>query len=496
MRVAVGGFWQESGSFLPQRTTLREFERCYLARGVEVLTGFGSPESELPGFLTAARSFGWEIRPTLGAGAMPWGPVAAETRAALEGELLERLERVLPVDGVYLTLHGAMVAEDEEDVEGHLLQAVRHLVGPTTPIVATLDLHAHVTPRMVEAADGLVGYHTFPHVDQRACGIRAAELLARQMGGAPRPFAALRKLPMITPAESHLTTRPPMATLMEQVLAYEQEPGVLVVTLYPVQPWLDVRDLGWAVLAYATSEQLAWTMADRVAAQAWLMREQFLVPKLSVEEAIARVRALGKGPVVLSESADNTGGGGPGDSTWLLRGLVEAGADLVAYLTVVDPEAVAAACAAGEGATIRVALGGKSGPLAGPPLPVEARVLRLTDGRFAIEGPSWRGMRCDLGRTALLGVGELRIVTSEQPGWTIDPSIFRHVGLDPLAAQILHTKSPTAFRAAYEPIAREILLVDTPGYTASNFATLPFTRISRPLFPLDPVPERLPFMRG
>lgn len=492
MRIAIGSMQQETNTFSPRPTDLEDFEAGYLYFGRDVIEHLRTRPFEVGGAVQAATDEGIELVPILACWAMPSGRVKRSAYDALKEKLLAGLRAAGPLDGALIILHGAMVVDDIDDPEGDLLTAVRETLGPAIPVVASLDLHANITQRMVDTADGLVGYHTVPHIDHFDTGRRAARLLFKLANQRTRPVIAYRKLPMITPAEKHDTSQGPMQRLMNEVVALEREPGILAAGLYPVQPWLDVAELGWATVVVADGNRaLAQEHADRLARSAWTARREFMVAKVPVDVAIRRALEVHGQPVVLSDTGDVSSGGAPGDSAALLAGLLGAGSPCTALLDIVDPPAVHQAYAAGEGATITVSLGGAVDRARQTPVTVTAQVKRLSDGRFTIEGPSLHGYRANLGRTAVLAIGPSSIVVHERGEMNVDPALYRSVGLDPLTAKIVQVKSPCGFRAAYQPVAADIILLDSPGCTTTDFATLPFRRAPRPLFPLDNMPDEL-----
>jgi microcystin degradation protein MlrC len=487
LRIAIGEIKQESNSFSPWPTTLASFEESYLLEGADIIARLADSNCEIAGFLSVP---GIVPLPTLAAWSLSGGPLTHETFETLKGRLLEQVGRAGPLDGVLLALHGAMLTEDCDDPDGMLLREVRALVGPRVPIVATLDLHANASQQMVEASDALVPYRTYPHVDQFEAGVRAARLLLRIAREGLHPVTALEKVPMLLPPENQSTSEGPVARILQASAAAEAQPGILTVGILPVQPWLDVPDLGFGVLVTAVRDgALARRTAASLAAQAWSLRgacDPGLVP---IQEAIALALREPQGPVILGDSADSTGSGSPGDSTAILQALLEVPLAGPALLTVVDREVVALAHALGEGARITAAVGGKLDHMYNHPIRITATIRRLIhDGHFRLEGPSFTGAVLDMGQAAVLETGingRVQLLATERRVLTVDPALYRAAGLEPRAAQIVVVKSPAMFRAAYAPLAARIIMVDAPGCSTSNYRRLPFRRVTRPLFPLD-----------
>ena len=368
------------------------------------------------------------------------------------------------------------------------MAAVRKQVGPGVTVVATLDLHAYLTARMVEEADALVGYDTYPHVDLYETGVKAANLLLRTLRGEVRPVTLLARSPMLVPAEGMGTADQPMAGLLAEAKQLEQRPGILSVSLFPVQPWLDVPGTGFSVVAVADGPQRAAEVEPAVrqlAWRAWELRRKFEANLLQVDEAIRRALALDAGPTILSESADSTGSGSPGDSVAVLERLLALEVRERCLATVVDPPAVARAIEAGVGSAITVSVGGRLDSRWSRPVTLAGRVRLLSDGRFTYSDEKSRGTEGRMGRAAVIEVDRIAVLVTEQPVFTFDPAFYRSAGLEPRDAKIVVVKSPLQFRAGYGSFAKAMWVVDTPGPSTANLQRLDWQHVSRPLFPFD-----------
>lgn len=490
-RVAVAGLAFEANSFAPGRTGLDAFETSTFAEGPDVLT-VGEGLDSIAGAVEVAEAAGVEVVPTTVATAMSGAPVAADAYAALRKRLLDGLAPLRgQVDGVYLELHGAMVAEDEPDTEGDLLEAVAELMG--VPVAASFDLHCHFTARMGTATPLIAGYHTLPHVDMISTGARAMRLLLHQLGGA-RPTIAWRKIPMITPPEGQDTNHPPINEVIgriKQMIA--DEPGVLDASLFMTQPWLDVPELGWsAVVVTDGDSELAQARADEIAQMAWDRRERVLAPKISIDDALRRAAQARpdreQGPFILGDGADSVSAGATGDGVEVLEALVrhqaEGGVTGKAQVIVTDAAAARQCVEAGLGAEVTLRVGGSLAPQFHHSVEITGTVVTITDGRYmSFYPPSPH----DLGCAVVVQVGEhVHVVVVERPAGQLDYQLFKRVGLDPREAHIVVTKSAGGYRAFFEPIARECLDVDTKGPSDSRLGRMPFTRVDRPLYPLDP----------
>ena len=487
MRVAVGEFKQESNTFAPGFTTLADFRAWHLWRGRESIDQARGTNTELAGFLDVLDEAGIEPLPTLATFAMSGGPVADAAYAQLRDELLSHLAARRPFDGVLLALHGAMVTPAAADADGATLAAVRALIGPDLPLVVTLDLHANLTRRGVEAADAIVGFRTCPHVDLRETGQRAARLLLRQLRGEVRPVMAFAKVPMITPASTHIHDQPgPFQRLMDAAAGAETDP-VLAASVFTVQPWLDVPEMGSAIVVVADGDRAAAEgAACALAEQAWGEREAFVATHLvPPAEAIRLALARSDGPVVLADCADGTGAGSAGDSTATVAALLEADPPQPTLACIRDPEVAARAIAIGVGGEIDMGVGARLDPRRGPPVPFAGTVEWAGPARFRFGGGGYTGVEMEMGPCAVLRRGQISLLVFSNAVFTVDPAMYRAVGLEPSAAQIVVVKSHAQFRAGYAGLAKEIILLDTPGPSSDHLAALDFRRVPRPLFPLE-----------
>jgi len=483
-RVLLAGLKHEVNTFVPGVTTLEDFRRHYLLEGAAVFgPGRGSGQ-EIDGIAEVAKAEGIELVPAVAAYGGASRPVQDAAYAFIRDRVLAKArEERGRIDGVILALHGAMATETSEDPEGELIAAVRDVIGSALPIVVSFDMHCHLTERKVGAADALVGYHTHPHVDFVDTGMRAMRIMARTLRGEVRPVVVQRKIRMVTSAEHHNTSRPPMGEIFARIAALEREPRILGATIFATQPWMDVVELGWSAVVVTDGDSaLAQDRADELARMAWERREQYVVRKTPIAEAVRQALASAERPFILADSADSVTGGAYGDGNRLLRALLEMRYADSALLTLTDPEAAAACHTAGVGAEVTLAVGGKLAPAFYGPVLVTGRVRKLTDGKYVCELP---GTPIDVGRAAVLQVGGIRLALSERPAPTIDQEIYRHLALEPRDVKIVQVKSPGGFRAVYGRFAAGIFEIDTPGPTDSELTRLPFRKIRRPIWPFD-----------
>jgi len=493
-RVAVAGFHHETNTFSPTVTDFAYFaahrDRPPLVRGAEVLEHLPSAGFPLSGFMTAVAGR-HEVVPLVWTSGGAGGYVTRDAYERIVGEIVGGLSRALPVDAVYLDLHGAMVSEDEEDGEGELLRRVRAAVGPAIPIVVSLDYHANLTRAMVDHSDAIVPFLTYPHVDRVETGVRAAHALDAVLAGGRPPGRALRKLPFLIPLHCQCTLVDPSRSIVDEAVRLEGGNDVLTVGYLAGFPPADIRECGPGIAVYAATQEAADRAADALARTVALAEPMFAAPVLDPDEAVRQARDLARTatrPVVLADTQDNPGAGGSADTTDLLAALVRGGAVGAVMGFFFDAPAAAAAHGAGEGAEIHLALGGRHGPPGVVPFEAGFRVLRLGDGRLTGSGPMARGRAMELGPMALLETGGVKVVVTSKRTQALDQAPFRHLGIEPARQPILALKSSVHFRADFEPIAERVLVVGAPGHHLADTTRYPFRnlRTGIRLAPLGP----------
>src|SRR5215212_1050941 len=493
MRVAIAELKQETNTFVPQPTTLADFDAWHHWRGADLVHGSRDTNTEIAGFLDVLESAKIEPIPILATFAMSGGKVVNTTFQVLLDELIAGLREHGPFDGVLLALHGAMVSDGDDDPDGEIIVAVRAAIGSNTPLVVTMDLHANVTRRSVEHADAIVGFRTSPHIDLRETGQRSAEVMVRMLRDGVRPAMAMVKIPMVVPASTHMHHLPgPFQRLMHSAAAAEGG-SLLSASVFTVQPWLDIAEMGFATVAVSDgdatlAEQVAVDLADLV----WTERDAFMETELvPIAEAIDRADAI-DGPVILSDLADGTGAGSPGDATAVIAAMLNAELHEPAFVCVRDPGAAEIAIAAGVGAQVTLEVGGKLDNVYNEPITVQGTVTFAGPARFRFSGEGYTGVEMDMGRCAVIQAGEVSLLILGNSVMTVDPAMYRAVGLEPNDAGIVVVKSHIQFRAGYADIARAIILLDSPGMSSDRLESLPFVKIERPLFPFDRVFEFVP----
>lgn len=488
MRIAIGGFMHESNTFAPLPADLQRFREGSLTYGTALVPLWSEAHHEVGGFLEAADRLPFDAIPIAMASATPSGPVTDEFFEHMCDALVTGCRLANP-DGVLIALHGAMVTPRFPAADAEVLRRLRASLGPDIPLAATLDFHGNIDPAMADTANILIGYQTYPHIDQRQRGFQAAELLTRAVVKEVRPVCHIAKPSMLLNLLGQDTAREPMKGLMAEARRAEERPGVLSISLMAGFPYADVQEIGASVIVVADhSQELARSVADEFAARMWAMRDQLYVSCLDPVEAVIRANASGHTPVLLIDLGDNIGGGSTGDGTVLLAELLRQ--RVKGFLVVLySPQAVAAAKEVGVGAVLDATVGGAVDRMHGDPVAVRGMVKAIHVGKW-IEVEARHGGRRenDQGHTAVLDLGEgntLVLNSLRTPPFSLGQ--LTSLGIDPKEKRVIVVKAAVAYKAAYAPIAGEIIPVDTPGLTAMNPAHFNYAHIRRPMFPLDSV---------
>ena len=489
-RIAIGGIVHETHCFADGRTTRDDFREQALHQGDAILEAMSGTRSGIGGMIEGASSRGWTLLPTLYGAAMPGGVVAEDAYQAMLRGLLDRLAAAMPLDGVLLALHGAMVTEEQLDAESDILDRVRAVVGPDAPIVVELDMHGNISPRTVELTDVLVAFDTNPHVDPHARGAEAATIMERLLRGAIRPTAAIAQPPLLLAPQTTGTADLPLRAVHQRAAEMEAEAAVICICVMGGFAYADTPCTGASVIVTTDGDpelarRYAQELVDLMMQHRHVALPQFLPP----DAAVARALALPGGPIILVDSADNIGGGTPGDGTDALRAMLAAEVQEGA-VALADREAVEVCWDAGAGAEVSLLVGGKTDRWHGEPVAVTGVVRALSDGVFACELPdnhfaSFYGNTIRMGRTAWLRVRGINLVLTERKTPPFDLAQLRGVGVMPEQQKLIAVKSAVAYRAAYLPIAAGVVEMDTAGLCTANLARFPYRYLRRPIFPLD-----------
>jgi microcystin degradation protein MlrC len=499
-RIAVGGFQHETNTFAPQRATWADFERADawpgFVRGAELIDAVDGFNIPIAGAVKTLQGLGHELVPLCWCSAPPSSYVEREAYEKVAGAILEDLAAGGPLDGIYLDLHGAMVAEHHEDGEGELLGRIRALVGDHMPIVTSLDYHTNLTPEMVRYASAMIGYRTYPHIDMAATGSRAAQLLDRLLKDRRPLHKAYRQIDFLIPLVWQCTLMEPAKGIFALIEDIERgsdksgapggshNQGIVSITHTPGFPPADIAQCGAALVVYGHDRDAAEAAADRLAA-AIREREAGFAGKLNTpDEAVVEAMRLAKGaakPVLLADVQDNPGAGGTSDTVGLLRALIAHRAKGAVIGMIIDPGAAEAATMAGEGALLDCGIGAKIGYAGEVPVEAQWRVVRLGTGMFTGTGPMYGGAKFRIGPMALVTdeASGVSAVLAAQRIQAVDQEMFRHVGVEPAEVSILALKSTVHFRAHFQPIAEAILCVESPGAHITDPAQLPYRHLRK-----------------
>ena len=488
-RVLTARFMHETNTFSRVPTDMAMIRRRDFHLENEIPQAFRGTRSALGAAFEAADKYGWSLVHPVSANPNPSGVVTDDAFETIAGMLTNAVNMKGPIDGVLLHLHGAMVTDSHEDAEGELLSRLRRQLGPQVPIVVTLDLHANVTQQMAENANALIAFRTYPHVDMYERALQGAELLERAMRVEITPITVIARRPMIYGLDRGRHQSPPMAELLTRADAIEGRGEALAVSICAGFSRSNIRNVGPSVTVTTDGrDPQAQAIAESFMDYAWQTRDFSSFKLLPVSEAVALARngKPGDKPLVVADYTDNPGGGGYGDATAFLKGLVEGGVDKVAFHAICDPEAVQEGMRAGAGAKTRLTLGGKTDPaMGGGPLSLDGEVVCLTNGRFIAYGPMGGGVERNYGPSMVFRVGGIDIIVITNNGQATDLSQFTSLGVDPTRYPTVVVKSMQHFRAAFAPIAREIVLVDTGALCSEIYSPELFTKVRRPVWPLD-----------
>lgn len=484
-KILVAQFKHETNAFSPGITDRAAYEARNAVIGETAIRArFAGARNETIGILDHfAGKADFQLIPVLAFDAMPGPRVDHGVFEEVESRILKALDE--KVDGILLSMHGAMVTTQTEDGEGDLLAAIREKVGCTVPIMATLDLHANITQKMVDHADALFVCDYYPHTDMYETGLRAAACMHRTLLGQVRPVMAWRKLPMIVTCTS--TMEGVMKQLTERFQAIRTLPGVLSANLAHGFFYANIYEQGMAAIVITDGDgEKADALAENYAREVWNCRKALKYEPLTADEGIDRALASDHFPVVLADAADNPGGGGTGDATGLLRRLVERQVEGAVMAAIYDPETTAQAAKAGVGATIDVAIGGKAAPeITGGPVCCSAYVKAITDGKYHNSGPTYHGLLMDHGMLAVLQVGTVTVLTGSIRVQAWDAELLRSCGIAPEAQKLIAVKSAVHYRGSYMEITDQMFPVETPAAASLQIEKFDLDRCRRPMYPLD-----------
>lgn len=491
-RIFVLGIQQETCYFNPTPTSMREFEEEGIWEGVELVDGTAKINGTLEGILTCIKEYGYTAVGGTHLWAKSGGPVSREAVEWFLEKSRKDLEAAGKIDGVMAALHGATLGECSEDVCGDVLAFVRSIVGDEVPIASSFDLHGNMTKKIAQNANYISGYQTYPHIDLYNTGYRAAKQLCEHLEGRPCEKVCV-SVPIISPPHGYTTASGKLKELMDRGHKLVEDGEIIDFTIFQVQPWLDVSELGTTVVVSARDRAVAEAAALSLAKEELALKEELQGEKLmTIEEAIDRALQNKSGnPVVLVESADSPNAGACGDSPAVLRAVLPYADTLKTAVAITDETAVARAFELGVGKTAEFTLGATLAPKLYDPVTVTASVVSLHDGRFFMFGPAERGFPHHLGKVAVLQVGKILIHLSEMGNYHGDIGYFRSFGIEPTLCDLVSVKACTSFRAGYTPIAAEICTTSAPGAAGPILTDLPYARIPKNLYPFTQVDESM-----
>ena len=488
MKVVAARLNHETNTFSPLATPLAAFGPDGPAFGGAAFESARGTRTALGAFIDAAQARGDSIEVAVNATAYPSGVVDGAAYERLAGSIVEAVRG--GCDAVLLDLHGAMVAEGADDGEGELLRRIRS-VAPDVPLAVALDLHGNITQAMVDAADVMVGFKTYPHVDMYETGAHAARLLFAWLDAGARPQVAWAQPPLLSHTLRSATGEGAMQRAVQRARQMEAD-GLPAATVFAGFSLADIRDAGLSIVTVGRSRGQAQQAADELARQVWAERDGFVYRSEPLADSVARAGSLRQPgrPVLLLDHGDNVMSGGTCDTTTLLEECLRQGMTRIGVGPLADEQTVAQAFAAGTGSRIRVSLGNKV-PLGlplpqAPPLECEVTVRALGDGRFRISGLIYTGETWAMGRTAVLAHEAFTAVVSERPMEPLDLAVFESVGVDPRAFDFLLLKSRMYCRPTFVPIAAGLVECDSRGVCSSDYGLFRFGKLRRPIYPLDP----------
>ena len=491
MKVITGGIVHETSTFTPVKTTWHSFRDRFYLKGEEIIDTFRGTNTPIGGFIDGAEQHGFTLIPTIYAEAHPSAPTPRDIFDTMLNEMLRRIQAVGQIDGVLLELHGSMVVGNLEasdgldDPEGYILTAIRAIVGDEVPILAQLDIHSNISPGMVTQADVLIGRETYPEIDMAERSHECVEVLVRIWKAGLKPTMALHQIPMVW-GMNQVTTQPPMSEAIAELHRLEAQPGVVCASIATCYFLADVPEMGASVYVVTDNDQpLAQSYADQLGEWIFSRRTDWHFELPSTQAALKQADIAKKYPVIFADMRDNTGGGSPGDSTGMLQTFIEADLPKACILYIVDPEAIDQCHRAGVGTTLTLQVGGKSIPLQGQPVVMQAEVIALSDGYFIYDGPMYTGLAGNMGPSAYIRQGGVHVVlvsVGEQP---YDTAFVRTLGLDPRRMRYIGVKSTAHFRAGFEAWAGNIFMVSEPS--VHDLGNLPYHRLKRKLYPFDEV---------
>ena len=484
-RVAIAGLYHESNTFVPQPTTITNFKKGRYLKGKDIINEYKNAHHEIGGMIEILHQEDIEIIPLLYAEATPGGTITAETYGALLEDLMEEVDRILPVDAFLVAPHGAGVSENFPDMDGHWLSRLRDRLGPGIPIAGTLDLHANVSPLMVSSTDALVSYKQNPHVDQREIGKESARLLIRQLRKEIELEQVLVQVPVAISIEQQLTADEPCKSLYQYAQSLSEQEGILSLSIQLGFPYADVSEMGTSIIVVSNNNRdLALATGEKLKKYIIEHKESFVGKKIDVPSSLMKVKESKK-PALLLDMGDNIGGGSPGNNICLLEAL-EQQKEFAYFVCIYDPQAVSDAEKYNNRETFTLSVEGIN-ENGNKPFPVEVTLLGINDGNFKESRPRHGGqVNYKMGKTAIVSPreGSIIMLTSlRTPPFSLQQLLS--FGIDPGLFDIIVAKGVNAPIAAYAPVCPTIIQVNTPGVTQADMTMFTFSNRRKPIFPFE-----------
>jgi len=484
IKIVGGGIEHESNTFITKFIPGITWWGHGDLKGEAFLDFHRPKRNNLSGMIHVCEREGVEFIPTIYGVPDSKGRVLNDSYNSLLSELLEGIEAALPVDGVLLHLHGGGATEDEDDLEGHVLEQVRKVVGDKIPVVTPLDMHANIGPKMMKHGSFFCGYDTYPHIDGYDRSAEVSQLLIDTIRGKINPKIAYAQPNMIITPVMQKSEYYPMKVVIDRAHEIESEPGVLSATVSAGYPYADVPYPGVTMMVIADGdEELAQRKVDELSQLCWDLRMDFLARVVPMDRALDIALAEREGPVVLTDQADNPGGGPPQDGTIALKAMLDRGVTNACVAVMRDPEAVAMAIEAGVGNTVTMKIGGKTEPWVGDPLEVTGTVRTISDGTIKAKGPM--PYELNMGKSVVLNVKGIDVILTEVATQATDLGVYHSMGLDPTDYKILLVKSCVHYRVVHDAIAKKTIELDLPGWHGTRLAAFPWKKLKRPVWPID-----------
>ena len=486
-RVGVASIIQETNTFSANQSTMQDFELQGIWRAADVVTKSQGMNIEVAGSLERLRTHGFEAVPLMRAWAMSGGVFLDTELAKMKALLKREINSAGALDGLILNLHGALVSESDDHTDAQISEFAREILGPDVPIVVTHDLHGNPSRRIVAASDALIGFRTYPHIDQGDTGRRAADLMNELLSNNRPLGTVLKKLNMIIPAETMGTSDQPLLQIRKLADSLIDD-EILDISLFPVQPWIDVSEVGFGItVVHSGNVERANECAEIIRRALWKIHKEFQATLYSVEDAISHAIKGYQGKMqVIAQSSDAPTGGSTGDDSRVVAALVNYGSDIPSACTVVDALAVNKAFAQSIGDDVALSLGFTIDPRWGTPVAVQAKLINKGAAPVVLTGPAMTGQVVSIGRWVVLeSANKVKILVSESGTTTFDPAGYEIAGIDLDECVIVHVRSPLLFKSGFAGRYGQAFSLDLDGPTTPNIKKLKFSKVPRPMIGLD-----------